>query len=170
MDAVFGDGWNKIEIFAKKSTSKAIERGLTKVAEKVRTDIGNNIKTGGSVAGKSFLANHPITVFLKGFNKPWSHYGLLIRNLLVRRGTNKRFVGWEGRSGFIASVVELGAVVPVTEAMRGWFAARGIFLRATTTAIKIPPRYNLYALAEKYRANPDELAAPMYSEVGKEYR
>lgn len=53
----------------------------------------------------------------------------------------------------IARVIEGGAVIPVTEKMRGWFAAKGFPLKSTTVAIHVPARsvfgVNLSALDDK---------------------
>lgn len=46
----------------------------------------------------------------------------------------------DGKPTMVAKVQDRGATIPVTEKMRGFLAAHGIFLRATTTHIVIPPR------------------------------
>lgn len=45
------------------------------------------------------------------------------------------------KAQMIASVQEYGAIIPVTEKMRGKLALAGIFLRSDTTHIRIPGRY-----------------------------
>lgn len=44
-------------------------------------------------------------------------------------------------AAMVASVQEYGAVIPVTDRMRGKLAYAGIFLKAETTHIRIPGRY-----------------------------
>ncbi len=46
----------------------------------------------------------------------------------------------DGQIGMIAAVQEFGANVPVTPKMRGYLASQGLFLKATTTQIRIPER------------------------------
>lgn len=46
----------------------------------------------------------------------------------------------DGKTGMIAAVQEFGANVPVTQKMRGYLASQGLFLKATTTHIRIPER------------------------------
>jgi hypothetical protein len=46
-----------------------------------------------------------------------------------------------GKPTLIAKVQDRGAVIKVTDAMRGFLAAHGVFLKASTTEIFIPPRY-----------------------------
>lgn len=47
-----------------------------------------------------------------------------------------------GRPTMIARIQDEGYSIPVTPKMRGWMAARGIFLRPTTQYITIPARYS----------------------------
>lgn len=46
----------------------------------------------------------------------------------------------DGQIGMIAAVQEFGANVPVTPKMRGYLASQGLYLKATTTQIRIPER------------------------------
>lgn len=46
----------------------------------------------------------------------------------------------EGKIQMIAVVQEFGANVPVTPKMRAYLASQGLFLKATTTQIRIPER------------------------------
>lgn len=48
----------------------------------------------------------------------------------------------EGRPSMIARVQDQGAIIPVSQRMRGFLAVHGIFLKATTTHIEIPARYS----------------------------
>ncbi|MFQ3617447.1 MAG: hypothetical protein SNJ57_10055 [Cyanobacteriota bacterium] len=47
----------------------------------------------------------------------------------------------EGKPSLVARVQDRGATIPVTDRMRGFLAAHGIFLRATTTHINVPGRH-----------------------------
>lgn len=47
----------------------------------------------------------------------------------------------EGQPSLVARVQDRGATIPVTDRMRGFLAAHGIFLRATTTHINVPGRH-----------------------------
>lgn len=47
----------------------------------------------------------------------------------------------DSKAQMIASVQEYGALIPVTEKMRGKLAFAGIFLRSDTKYIRIPARY-----------------------------
>jgi hypothetical protein len=47
----------------------------------------------------------------------------------------------KGKPTMIAKVQDRGAVIFVTQAMRGWLAVHGIYLRADTTHIVIPSRH-----------------------------
>lgn len=45
------------------------------------------------------------------------------------------------KASLVASVQERGAIIPVTDKMRGKLAYAGIFIRSDTTHIRIPGRY-----------------------------
>lgn len=47
----------------------------------------------------------------------------------------------EGEPSLVARVQDRGATIPVSDRMRGFLAAHGIFLRATTTHINVPGRH-----------------------------
>lgn len=49
----------------------------------------------------------------------------------------------DGKPTMIAKVQNNGVNIGVTERMRGFLATQGIFLKATTLVISIPPRYSL---------------------------
>lgn len=52
----------------------------------------------------------------------------------------------------IAKVHEFGAEIPVTDKMRGWFAANGYPLKKSTTVINIPERSFLRSGKKKHQA------------------
>jgi len=64
-----------------------------------------------------------------------------VRYIPLKKGKASSVVGVpEGRPTMIGKVQDRGAVIPVTQKMRGWLAAHGIFLRRDTLHIVIPAR------------------------------
>ena len=55
----------------------------------------------------------------------------------------------EGKPSLVAKVQDKGAVIPVTERMRGYLAHCGIFLKDSTTTIFIPGRHSWSESLEK---------------------
>lgn len=47
----------------------------------------------------------------------------------------------EGKPSMIAKVQDEGCIIPVTPKMRGFLAAHGVYLKASTQFIEIPARY-----------------------------
>jgi hypothetical protein len=69
------------------------------------------------------------------------------------RGCTAIFGIPEGQPSIVARVQNEGATIPVSDAMRGFLAAHGIFLKATTTHIEIPARYSWDKSIERARAD-----------------
>lgn len=70
---------------------------------------------------------------------------------LNKANTKKAHVGYrEGELAKIAAVQEFGARIPVTDKMRGYLAAKGLYLRKDTTHIIIPERSFLRAGADAH--------------------
>lgn len=112
--------------------------------ERVRRQIQHAILSGSARPG-----NAPATVLLKGRDSPWTNTGLLAMSVKVFKiraftwavGFRENVAAHGAMDvAAIALMNEFGATIRVTPAMRGWFAARGIFLNPSTRAIVIPAR------------------------------
>ena len=97
------------------------------------------------------LSNHPVTAIIKGSNKPLIHAGKLFQSVESTQRNPFTFsvgVNRLSRSGRnIAAILEKGAVIPVTPAIRGWFIGQSLEthgkvkpLKDSTTQIVIPAR------------------------------
>jgi len=65
----------------------------------------------------------------------------LLDRIELTRYSNRVIVGIpDGKPTTIARVQDRGAIIPVTDAMRGYLAAHGIHLRQSTQYIQVPPR------------------------------
>lgn len=164
--SLFGDGWNKIKDLAARVTKNPIDRAMDKLTKKVKDDIQNNISSGGSLAGKTFRRNKPLTKHLKSGDKPWIASGNTMNSVQIAKAGSNYGVGWNGETGDTARVVEYGIAILVTPRMKLWFGAQGFPLKESTSYIIIPPRPNLTALAKKYLAS-KELLELLGKEVGR---
>ncbi len=71
----------------------------------------------------------------------------------------------EGRPSMIARVQDAGAIIPVTQRMRGFLAVHGIFLKATTTHIEIPARHSWEKSSQRAQADARERLRLFWHEV-----
>jgi len=69
----------------------------------------------------------------------------------------------------VGLVHENGATVPVTEGVRGFFASRGVPLRADTQYLTIPPRPWFAPATEELDEYADEALAPVFDAIMKEF-
>ena len=92
---------------------------------------------------------HPITIEAKGSTKPMIDSEQMVEGIEVFDfGRMAKEVGWsrgkprsDGRDhDAVASALENGASIEVTPAIRGYFAAMGFPLKATTQVLTIPAR------------------------------
>lgn len=116
-----------------------------KQAKALREQIAKTILDGQ--AGGPPLS--PATVEMKGSQTPWFNTGVLAKSIdLVRLGKFTWGIGFKSGTGShrdmdvaaIAIINEFGATIKVTERMRGFLAARGIFLQKATKVLIVPAR------------------------------
>lgn len=165
----FGE-WNQAQrVFNKLSLrfKKAYQKALMKVGLYMKKKITEGIRA-GAPGGQKFQALSQFTIERKGSSKPLIDNGDLIQSITVKpSGNNAVFVGLyrnargsegqdlvnigavhEGVDPNTGRVREHGAVIPVTQKMRGFFLYN-FDIRLTTDAIIIPKRPFLRPTLEK---------------------
>ena len=93
-----------------------------------------------------------------------------IRSGVERIGFNSEgFVGiLEGKPTMIAKVQDEGCVIPVTDKMRGFLAAHGVYLKATTVVIEIPARHSWSKAVEEATARSRDRLKVLMNELWKD--
>lgn len=136
---------------AKPWTNSGRKDGIDRVASEIVGEVADTMHyhaVGGILNTRStWPPLHPMTVAMKGFDKPLIHKGDFLRSIQVEKDGKEAYVGVmtskgsRGQDlGMIAAICESGATIPVSDKMRGWFSAQGFPLKNTTAVIKIPPR------------------------------
>ena len=145
----FGDWRIAKEVFQNAKLVKAVEDGMVDGLKKSAPVIQRNIKKGIRQGRSEWPKLHPFTIAQKGSARPLIDKGSLMRAVKVDVESRKQlFIGIErgsrGSKGqdlaLIANVHESGATIRVTEKMRGFLRAKGLFLRDRTKVIRIPAR------------------------------
>lgn len=147
----------------------ASEVGIYTLAHDIHKELVDRIEQGD----QSWPPSSEVTKWLKGGEKPLVNSGDFKKAIEIRVDKQTAYVGILSPFGnrgqdmeMIARVIEGGAIIPVTDKMRGWFAARGFPLRKTTAAIIIPARPvfgpSIATLEEKV----DEVFGPLLDEIG----
>ena len=146
----YGD-WNKFGMFMR-TVDGRINTGLRNASAQVGMVYAAAIKKGirsQAPSGKRFSGLHPFTIAQKGSSKAlvdratllnsitWKHMGPLVVFIgVLRKARNK-----DGQPLInIAAMMEEGATIAVTDKMRAYLASEGLYLRADTVALEIPPR------------------------------
>ena len=133
------DGWRALD---SSRADQIFAEGGKKGAEAVKTEVVR-LYTEGT---PGHAPNHPLTILLKGGDQPLRETGSLadgVEVFMVRKGSGQIdfLVGFgPGMLGRRAALHEDGAVFPMTEGRRRFFAAFGIYIRADTQFIFIPAR------------------------------
>lgn len=100
-----------------------IRKATVANAHLVKMEVRENIRRGVHANGR--VPNAPLTIAIKGFNKPTYDSGGMARSVRSKVVSDTRAeIGFTKSDGYgeIAKIVHDGAVVPVTPAMRGMFA------------------------------------------------
>lgn len=133
----------------KKRVFKAeVEEEVGSTRLKIARLLQENILLGLHSGRPGWSGLHDMTVAMKGSAQPLRDRGELENAIQVIEEGDKVFVGipegmkrTDGTSmELVAEVMENGAVIPVTDAVRGFFAANGNPLRKSTQAVVIPAR------------------------------
>ena len=113
-----------------------------------------------------------VTRWLKGDSKVYVNDGDFLRSLQIEVGSESAQIGILAPRGpegedmeLIARVLQGGAVIPVTERMRKWFAARGFPLRKTTLAITVPARPLFSPSMDTLDKDFDSIVAPYLDNI-----
>jgi len=134
-----------------KTVSHNIQVSSLVVAQQIRSDIVTGIRD-SAPGGKAFAPNHPFTIAMKGSSRPLIDQGDLVGNVTIRPMGFATFIGilrgtYKGKAGGdqidlvnIATLQENGFTIKVTDKMRKYLAAHGLFLRKETTELVVPPR------------------------------
>jgi len=128
-----------------RSSADELTGAVTKEAgERLHAKIVGNFQNGRP----DWPALSQVTAELKGHAQPLVDSGMLLRNITLTFVGETALVGIPDGAQYpdgtevdlVASVMEDGAVIRVTERMRNFFAARGFPLRKETEVIMIPAR------------------------------
>lgn len=137
-----GPGWNVL--------NTQLERGVTLTPEllndmtrELAFEIQDHIKimilSGGASGPRG---RHPLTTDKRGPGSALYDSGDMYHNLKVKKEGDAAYaIGWD-RPEDSQKVLsnEFGATIPVTPAMRSWFAGQGYPLKGSTRFIRIPAR------------------------------
>jgi phage gpG-like protein len=159
--------WNKAlekfgsQLTAIKTMKTAKRKAMGKLAVFFGRKLKENIKNGGQLAEKPFAINSDLTMERKGSEKPLIDSADMRNSITphvidentgfvgIMRGMTHRKSGKEMVD--IALVHEFGAMVQVTQKMRGFFAVNfGIHMRADKKYIEIPARPFMMPVLEKF--------------------
>lgn len=149
---------------------------INEVAEKIVDDVAVSMHehaVGGILmTRRDWEPLHPMTVAMKGFDKPLIEKGDLLRSIEMDRDGLVAYVGVMTKTGsrgqdlgLVASVMENGATIPVSEKMRGWFLHQGFPLKASTVAIRIPARPFLAPAADETEEDLDTIVGKHADEL-----
>jgi hypothetical protein len=132
-----------LAVYLKKASDEVVRPAIFDLADEIRDTLVGYIESGRS----AWPPLSEVTKMLKGGNISPLQGDDFKNAIQIQRGKDRAIIGIlipKGPKGqdmeMIARVIEGGAVIPVTEAMRRWFAAKGFPLRRTTAAIMIPER------------------------------
>lgn len=128
---------------APRRAAKAGTQWAIASAREVDTQVRQNLATQGRGGAPPPLS--PITRELYRQTGEPDGSGIVNHLVLEFRREGDRFIALlgipEGKPSLVARVQDRGATIRVTDRMRGFLAAHGIFLRASTTHINVPGRH-----------------------------
>jgi hypothetical protein len=126
---------------------------------------------------------HPLTKAIKGHEFKMMETGDFLRAITVwREGRGKGRYWWfagikpgsKGRDGrdltMVGAVHEDSAVVPVSDSIRRFFAAKGFPLKAETRFVRIPARPWFAPAVEEVEKDADTILMPLMDEILNELR
>jgi hypothetical protein len=118
-----------------------------------------------------------VTREFKGSSKPLVDSGMFVSSIDTWKEGKRWFAGLrpgakgdDGQDlGMVAGVQEHGAHIPVSDAARKFFAAKGFPLKADTKYIRIPPRPWLAPAAEELEEHIEKALKPWAEEIFEEF-
>lgn len=145
--------WRAAERFLQRSgriLDAALERGQIKACKLLVKRIQLGIDRGHPAGGRAFAALHPLTIALKGHDKPlldteemrnsvtWKKVGILVWFVGVLRGQKHKGSGKDMTE--LAGIHEFGTTLRVTKPMFTYLRGLGLTLNVDTEYIRIPAR------------------------------
>jgi hypothetical protein len=152
---------------------RSTKRAMEDLAETAKNLIIDGIKQGRD----SWDDLSDITREFKGSTKPLVDSGMFLASIDTWQ-EGKRWLaglvpGSRGSDGqdleMVGGIQEQGAHIPISDATRKFFAARGFPLRADTKFVRIPPRPWLAPAAAELESHIDDALGPWLEEVFKEF-
>jgi hypothetical protein len=128
---------------------QALNRGQERACLLLVRTIKQGLESGHPVGGQPFTPLHWFTIQEKGNDRPMIEQGQLLESIDYRKvGFQSWFVGISRgevhHSGFktveLATILEEGALIPVTMGMHTYLASKGFVLSPQTQYIHIPAR------------------------------
>lgn len=128
---------------------QALNRGQERACLLLVRTIKQGVESGHPVGGQAFTPLHWFTIQEKGNDRPLIEQGDLLNSIKFKKvGFQSWFVGiFRGEvhhSGFktveLATIMENGALIPVTMEMHTYLASKGFVLHPQTQYIHIPAR------------------------------
>jgi len=152
---------------------ESTQRAMEDLAETAKHLIVDGIERGRD--GWDSLSD--VTREFKGSSKPLVDSGMFVSSIDTWKEGKRWFAGLppgakgdDGQDlGMVAGIQEHGAHVPVSDASRKFFAARGFPLKADTKFIRIPPRPWLAPAAEELEEHIEKALKPWAEEIFEEF-
>ena len=161
---------NKAQVILEGRKTK---RAMEDLAETAKGFIVDGIHRGR----EGWDENSAITQEIKGSGKQLVDSGTFVRSITTWKDGDRWYAGIKPGSkaengadlSMVGAVQEGGAHIPISDAMRGFFAARGFPLRADTKFVRIPPRPWLSPAASELEAHLEDELIPWVEEIIAEF-